>query len=111
MASIQQIQQGAARFVDSELVPAFAGAEKILVGGVAALLIANIENIVKQYATHPVVAMLGVYKDGNVDVDALYQAFAPQFDAEKIPVKVPIVGTMKVGKAEVDKLYQYIKEA
>lgn len=111
MASIQQLQRGAVRFVDSELVPAFAGAEKILVGGVAALLIANIENIVKQYAAHPVVAMLGVYKDGDVDVDALYQAFAPRFGAEKIPVNVPIVGTMKVGKAEVDKLYQYIKEA
>lgn len=111
MASIQQIQRGAVRFADSELVPAFAGAEKILVGGAAALLIANMENIVKQYAAHPVVAMLGVYKDGNVDVDALYQAFAPRFGEEKIPVKVPMVGTMKVGKAEVDKLYQYIKEA
>ncbi len=111
MASIQQIQRGAVRFVDNELAPAFAGAEKILVGGAAALLIANMENIVKQYAAHPVAAMLGVYKDGEVDVDALYQAFAPRFGAEKIPVKIPMVGTIKIGKAEVDKIYQYIKEA
>lgn len=111
MASIQQIQQGAVRFVDNELVPAFAGAEKILVGGAAALLIANLENIVKQYAANPMVAMLGVYKDGNIDVDAMYQAFAPRFGAEKIPVKIPMVGTIKIGKAEIDKIYQYIKEA
>lgn len=111
MASIQQIQQGAVRFVDNELVPAFAGAEKILVGGAAALLIANLENIVKQYAANPMVAMLGVYKDGNIDVDAMYQAFAPRFGAEKIPVKIPMVGTVKIGKAEIDKIYQYIKEA
>ena len=111
MASIQQIQRGAVRFADSELVPAFAGAEKILVGGAVALLISNLENIVKQYTAHPVVAMLGVYKDGEVDVDALYQAFAPRFGAEKIPVKIPMVGTIKIGKSEVDKIYQYIKEA
>lgn len=111
MASIKQIQQGAVRFVDNELVPAFAGAEKILVGGAAALLIANLENIVKQYAANPMVAMLGVYKDGNIDVDAMYQAFAPRFGADKIPVKIPMVGTIKIGKAEIDKIYQYIKEA
>ena len=111
MASIQKIQQGAARFVDNEMVPAFAGAEKILIGGAAALLIANMENLVKQYAANPVVAMLGVYKDGDIDVDALYQAFAPRFGAEKIPVKIPMVGTVKIGKAEIDKIHQYIKEA
>ena len=111
MASIQQIQKGAVRFVDNEMVPAFAGAEKILVGGAAALMIANMENIVQQYAAHPMVAMLGVYKDGDVNVDALYQAFAPRIGTEKIPVKLPMVGTLKIGKAEIDKLYQYIKEA
>ena len=110
MASIQQIQQGATRFVDNELVPAFAGAEKIVVGGAAALLIANIENIVKQSSAHPVVAMLGVYKDGDINVDALYQAFAPRFGSEKIPVKIPMIGSVKIGKPEIDKLYQYIKE-
>lgn len=110
MASIQQIQQGAARFVDNELVPAFAGAEKIVVGGAAALFIANMENIVKQYSAHPAVAILGVYKDGDINVDALYQAFAPRFGEEKVPVKLPMIGSVKIGKTEIDKLYQYIKE-
>lgn len=110
MASINQVQQGAARFVDNELVPAFAGVEKIVVGGAAALFIANMENIVKQYSTHPAVAILGVYKDGDINVDALYQAFAPRFGEEKVPVKIPMIGSVKIGKTEIDKLYQYIKE-
>ena len=111
MASIQQIQQGAAKFIDNDLVPAFTGTEKIIVGGAAALLIAISGNLIQQYATHPMIAMLGVYNDGDVNVDALYQAFAPRFGTEKIPVKLPMVGTIKVGKAEIEKLYQYIKEA
>lgn len=111
MASIQQIQQGVVRFVDNDLVPAFSGAEKILVGGAAALMIANMESIIQQYASHPMVAMLGVYNNGDVNIDALYQAFAPRFGAEKIPVKLPMVGTIKIGKQEIEKIYRYIKEA
>lgn len=113
MASIQKIQAGAARFVDQELVPAVSAGEKILVAGAAALLLSKMENFVQQYAAHPIVAAMGVYdmQNHDVDVDALYQAFAPQFGNEKLPIKVPVIGTIKIGKAEVDKLYQYIKEA
>ena len=111
MASIQQIQQGAVKFIDNDLVPAFSGAEKILVGGAAALMVANIGGLIQQYAAHPVVAALGVYDGKEVDVDALYQAFAPRFGSEKIPLKLPVVGTIKIGKDELDRLYKYIKEA
>ena len=111
MASIQQIQRGAAHFVDNELVPAFVGAEKILVGGAAALFVANLGNIIQQYAAHPVVAAMGVFNNGDIDIDAVYKAFAPGFGAEKLSLKVPMVGTLKIGREEVDKLYNYIKEA
>ena len=113
MASIQQIQTAAARFVDNDLAPAFSGGERILVSGAAALMIANAANMAAQYATHPRVGAMGVYDSatGDINVDALYQAFAPKFGNEKIPLKLPIVGTIKIGKAEIDRLYQYVKEA
>lgn len=113
MATIQQIQSAAVRFVDQEIAPAFSGAEKILVSGGAALMIRNMGGIIQQYANHPFVAAAGVYNSstGDVDIDALYESFAPKFGAEKIPVKVPYIGTMKIGKEEIDKLYKYIKEA
>lgn len=113
MATIQQIQTAAARFVDQDLAPAFSGGERILVAGAAGLMISNAGKLVQQYAAHPMVAALGVLdaQSGDIDVDALYQAFAPKFGNEKIPLKVPVIGTIKIGKAEVDKLYQYVKEA
>lgn len=113
MASIQQIQTAAARFVDLDIAPAFSGGERILVSGAAVLLISNAANLVQQYTTHPMVAALGVYDaaTGDINVDALYQAFGPKFGNEKIPLKLPMVGTIKIGKAEIDRLYQYIKEA
>lgn len=113
MATIQQIQTAAARFVDQDIAPAFTGGERILVSGAAVLLIANSGKLVAQYATHPMVAALGVVdtQSGEIDVDALYQAFAPKFGNEKIPLKIPVVGTIRIGKAELDRFYQYVKEA
>lgn len=113
MATIQQIQKAAARFVDQDIAPAFSGGERILVSGAAGLLIANSGKLVAQYAAHPMVAALGVLdtQSGEIDVDALYQAFAPKFGNEKIQLKIPVVGTIRIGKAEVDRFYQYVKEA
>ena len=113
MATIQQIQAAAARFVDQDIAPAFSGGERILVSGAAGLLISNSGKLVAQYATHPMVAAFGVVdaQSGDIDVDALYQAFAPKFGNEKIPLKIPVVGTIRIGKAELDRFYQYVKEA
>jgi hypothetical protein len=113
MATITQIQRGMAMFVDNHLAGAFEGWQKALVVGGATLLNANLPNLVKVYGTHPMVAALGVYNPeaGTVDVDALYNAFVPNMGTDKLPVTIPKVGTVKLGKEEFDILRRYIKEA
>ena len=113
MATIGQIQRGVARFVDGHLAGAFTGWQKALVVGGSTLLAANMPNLVKVYGAHSMVAALGVYnaEAGTIDVDALYNAFVPHMGTDKIPITVPKVGTIKLGKEELDALYRYIKEA
>ena len=113
MATIGQIQRGVARFVDGHLAGAFTGWQKALVVGGSTLLAANMPNLVKVYGAHPMVAALGVYNHeaGTIDVDALYNAFVPHMGTDKIPITVPKVGTIRLGKEELDALYRYIKEA
>lgn len=113
MATIGQIQRGVARFVDGHLAGAFTGWQKALVVGGSTLLAANMPALVKVYGAHPMVAALGVYNPeaGTIDVDALYNAFVPYMGTDKIPITVPKVGTIKLGKEELDALYRYIKEA
>lgn len=113
MATIQQIQKGTARFVDGHLAGAFDGWQKALVIGGATLLTANLPNLVRNYGAHPMVSALGVYNPeaGTVDIDALYNAFVPNMGADKLPVTIPKVATIKLGKEELDALYRYIKEA
>ena len=113
MATISQIQRGFTAFVDNEVAPVFNGWQKAVLAGAAALLAANLPNLVKVYGSHPFVAALGVYdaNSGTVNIDALYNAIVPKLGAEKIPLTIPKIGTIKMGQAEIDALMRYIKEA
>ena len=113
MATVTQIQKGFAAFVDNYVAGAYTGIEKAIVLGASTLLAANFPNIVKEYSNHPMVAALGIYnrETGFVDMDALYNAFVPHMGADKFPVTIPKIGTIKLGKQEIDILCRYIKEA
>lgn len=112
MTHISQIQRGFVNFVDTEVAPAFEGWQKAVVAGAAALLASNLPNLVKTYGSHPVVAALGVYdaNSGAVNLDALYDAFVPKMGADKIPITIPKIGTIKLGREEIDLLMLHIKE-
>ena len=47
MATIQQVQKGFARFIDTDIAGAFEGWQKAVVVGGATLLTANFPNLVK----------------------------------------------------------------
>ena len=113
MATIQQVQKGFVRFVDSHVAGAFDGWQKAVVIGGATLLSANLPALANTYGKHPAVAALGVYDaaNGSIDLDSLYAAFVPHMGTDKIPIAIPKVGTIKMGKEEIDVLFRYIKEA
>lgn len=113
MVTVLQIQRGFAAFVDNEVAPVFSGWQKAVLSGGAALLAANFPNIVKTYSVHPMVAAMGLYdaNSNTVNIDALYSAIVPKLGAEKIPLAIPKIGTIKMGQPEIDALMRYIKEA
>ena len=118
MASIQQVQKGFTKFVDNHVAGAYSGIDKVLVLGGSALLANNFPNIAKIYGSHPAVVALGIYnaETGNVDIDAVYNAIAPNMGESKIPVTLPKMGsinlgTIKLGKEEIDMIMRYIREA
>ena len=113
MATISQIQRGFVAFVDNEVAAVFNGWQKAILAGAAGLLAANFPNLVKVYGAHPFVAALGIYdaNSGTVNIDTLYNAIVPKPGAEKIPLTIPKIGTIKMGQTEIDTLMRYIKEA
>lgn len=113
MATINQIQKGFTTFIDRDVSGAFEGWQKAAVVGCAILLAANMPRLVQMYGQHPMIGALGVYNEtaGTVDIDALYKAFVPNLGSEKIPLSIPKIGTIRIGKEEIDLLVKYIKEA
>lgn len=113
MATIPQIQKGFIRFIDLHIAGAFDGWQRAIVVGGATLVGANLPALIKTYAAHPVVSALGVYNpvSESVDIDALYSAFVPNMGSDKLPVTIPKIGTIRIGKEEIDCLVKYIKEA
>ena len=113
MATVLQVQRGFVNFVDNEVAVAFEGWQKTVIAGVAGLIAANLPNLVKTYGNHPIVAIMGVYdaNSGNINIDALYNHFVPRLGSDKIPIPIPKIGTIRMGRDEIDLLMRYIKEA
>lgn len=113
MATIAQVQNGFTRFVDVHISGAFEGWQKAIVVGGATLIAANMQKLLAMYGNNPVVTALGVInmQAGTIDIDSLYNAFVPHMGADKIPISIPSVGIIKIGREEIDALVKYIKEA
>lgn len=99
--------------VDEQIAGAFDGWQRAVVAGAAGLIAANFPQLVKTYADHPLVSALGVYDSatGQIDIDSLYNAFVPQLGEDKLPISIPKIGVIKLGKNEFEILRQYIKES
>ena len=93
MATVLQVQRGFVNFVDNEVAAAFEGWQKTVVAGAAGLMAANLPNLVKTYGSHPIVVIMGVYdaNSGNINIDALYNAFVPKMGTDKIPIAIKLV--------------------
>lgn len=113
MATVLQVQRGFVSFVDNEVACAFEGWQKAVVAGAAGLMAANLPNLVKTYGSQPIVAIMGIYdpNSGNINTDALYNHFVPKLGTDKIPIPIPKIGTIRMGRDEIDLLMRYIKEA
>lgn len=111
-ASIQKVQNGLIKFIDTEMVNHLDGWQKIGFGAASALIVKNLPNTVATYANHPAIAMLGIIdKDNNIDIDALHDAILDHFGSDGEYVNIPLIGRVKITKQDVETLYQHIKEA
>lgn len=117
MATLNQIQKAAARFLDEQVSGSFSGWDKTFVCGTGVLLTAGLPKIIAAYEGHPlfcVAVAIGAFDPVNktVDIDMLYDTYEPYFSNDKIPVRIPLINkVIKIGKNEIDTLIKYIKEA
>lgn len=111
MVTMQQVKNGLVKYIDTDVLPHLTGIKKLGLGVYTALAADNLAGVLEQHKDHPAVSVLKIIdKDGNVDIDKLYQALAPQFsNGEKQTISIPLIGDLTVDRSDLEKLYRYIK--
>lgn len=104
MVTIDQFKRGVANFIDREVVPVMPKWKGILFAAGAPLVI---ESKAKELPESPIVKAMGVLEGDQVDVDKIYSALKTKAQG-KWPVEI---FNLKMSESDLDKLYEYIKEA
>lgn len=78
MVTKEKLIAGALAYIDREVLPHLPELKAIAVAGVVTLYAQKAPDYITNLEKAPAVQALGVIKDGSVDEDAIYNAFAPK---------------------------------
>lgn len=113
MVSIECVERGVARYVDTEILPHISknGPKGFAAGMAASLLVKRGGNILREYARKPIMQQLGlVSPDGAVDLDAIREAAKENMPATGLAVDLPMGICLRIGADDVDKVYEMIRK-
>lgn len=110
MVSINQLRNGFVKYAETDLISGQTGLTRAVVKGVVNLYASRAEEIIKALSEIQAIKMLKIVDGNMVDVEALYNAFAPEVQG-KIEIEIPLIGTMSFDREELDKLMSRIKDA
>lgn len=109
MVSIDKLQNGIARYIDTELVPKMDGLNKWVFSAVAAAYIADAPKLMERVKENTMLAPLNLIDAaGNVDIDKVYTHLKPAAAKCPAPIAIPGIGTITLTETDVDALYNYI---
>lgn len=113
MADITSIERGIARYLDAELIPKLPenGWKRFGVGVVSGLVAKRGGLLLEGLKNNPMLQTLAVVDaTGGFDVALLRELAAERIPESGLQIDVPVVGSLKIYRADLDKLYGYITE-
>ena len=111
MVHISSVKNGVVKFLDAEVVNKLPGWKSWVFGAGAILMLSKLDTIVENIKEHPVVKMMGVIDGDMVDIEAVYAAFKKQAQTVgSVDISIPVIGDLRMGAADIDRLYNFIKE-
>ena len=117
MANIGQIQRGLVAFVDNEIAPKLSGISRIIVAGSGGVIASRLPALLSNPSFGGIAGALQLMDaNGDVDLDVLYSEFkraVQQTGAVTVDIPIPFRPplTMTFRDTDLDRLYQYIKQA
>ena len=112
MATVTQIQNGLAKYIDEEVMAAMPGWQKWVFGAGASIALNNLPATIERVKNAEVVKMLGVIDaQGDIDMAKIYQGVKKQSAKGQVTFEIPAMGKLTLNDADVDKIYRYITNA
>lgn len=111
MVSVDKIEKGVAKYLDAELIPKLPenSWKQFGAGVVSALVAKRGGSVIEAYKHHPVLKAFGVVDEaGMLDAELLRDIAKERIPETGLSVDVPLLGTLKLYRADVDKLYGHI---
>lgn len=111
MVTIEQVQNGVTKYVDSDILPRMTGGKRFALGVYVALAVESLEDTLLKYKDHPALSALNIIDtENNIDIDRLYDA-ALSAMSDKLSIDIPMMGVLTLDKKDLGRLYEYIKGA
>lgn len=110
MVSLQKVQTGVTRFIETEITAQFTGWQKLLAETAIGLYMAQLPTQLEALAKNPIFAGMGVIKGDQVDVDRLYTELDRHFQ-QPVSLTIPMLGTAQFTRENLATLYQMILSA
>lgn len=113
MANMEQIQRGAARYIDSEVVPKIPDKDGVAVGFFGSLLVLSIGDMMERLSSNRMTKLLGIIQEDNtVNVERLRDAAKMSIRQKgAYPLDLPGGIHLTFREEDVDTLYRYITES
>lgn len=107
MYSIEKVQQGTARYIESEILPQLDGKSRWLVTAAATLYLAKLPAVLNT----PAIAMTGLVNGNTIDVETLINSIRPAAKKSTATINIPLGGKLTLTEADLDALLNSIKQA
>ena len=112
MVSIEKIQRGAARYIDTELLPKVDGRDKWILSAAATLSLAKLPAIIQTLNSKDAIKALGLISaDGmSIDLDAIVASVKPAARQAPAVFSIPFGGSIAFTEADIESLYKIIMQ-
>lgn len=109
--SMDQVKRGAIRYINEKMVPQLSGGKRIALGAYTALAVDGAEKELQKWMKHPAIAMLNIQdENGLLNLDRIRSAVIPMMETEKIELALPLIGTFRLDRNDIDELFRYVQE-
>lgn len=108
MYNYENVIQGIIRFMDEELINKMTGVQRWILGTGAGIAASKGEKLFHTIKDHTLLKALDIVDGDNVNIELLYKELYKQASQGPIEIEIPMLGTLKLDRSDVEKIYRNI---